>query len=524
MGASSIPSSLRLGALCLLATVAADASAQVDRFQTISALDGVPALADGDRFGVAAATLGDLDGDGTVEVAVGAYGDAEGRGAVWLLSLAPDGSVRVARPIRLDGTEPGDAFGTALAALGDLDGDGTPELAVGADRDDDGGEDRGAVWVLSLGAAGDVRAARKISATAGGLTDVPADGDLFGHSAAALGDLDGDGVPDLAVGADDADDGGPNRGAVWVLFLAADGSVRQSQRISDTAGGFEGALDDGDLFGQAVAGLGDLDADGTPDLAVAASLDDDGGDGQGAVWVLFLRPDGTVRQHQKISATAGGFSGALDPLDVFGSSLVATGDLDGDGTPDLAVGANRDDDGGPNRGAGWLLFLRSDGTARAHQKLSATAGGAVGPLADGDEWNPTAALGDLDGDGAADLLFGSRLSDLGGPTRGAARVLFTGTAVADEARPPASGLVLGPPFPSPTRGRSEVRFQLDAPAWVTVRVVDALGRVLATLVDGDRPAGSHRVALDGSGWAAGVVFVRAEVDGASSSRPLVVVR
>lgn len=510
---------------CLLVLLASDVRAQVVRSQTISALEGgfPDTLADGDRFGVSAAALGDLSGDGTVELAVGATGDA-GTGAVWMLSLNSDGTVRDGFAIRLPGTDPGDAVGTALASVGDLDGDGIPELAVGADRDDDGGENRGAVWILFLDATGEVRSVQKISATVGGLTDPPADGDLFGHSVAALGDLDGDGIPDLAVGGDDADDGGPNRGAVWILFLNADGTVRQTQRISDTAGGFEGVLDDDDLFGQAVAGVGDLDGDGTPDLAVAASLDDDGADGQGAVWVLFLKPDGTVRDHQKISATAGGFGGPLDPFDIFGSSLVATGDLDGDGVPDLAVGANRDDDGGPERGAGWLLFLRRDGTVRAAQKLSETTGGAVGPFQNGDEWNPTACLGDLDGDGFSDLVFGSRLSDAGGPTRGAARVLFTGAGVDAEASPQSGGLVLDAPFPSPARTRAEVRFTLAAPSHVTVRVVDLLGRVRATLLDGARPAGSHRLGVDVEGWTPGAYLVQVVTEAGRASRALVVVR
>lgn len=70
---------------------------------------------------------------------------------------------------------------------------------------------------------------------------------------------------------------------------------------------------------------------------------------------------GTVLSHQKISSTAGGFTGILDNSDRFGSSLASLGDLDGDGVTDLAVGAWTDDDGGFDRGAVWVLFL--DGVA-----------------------------------------------------------------------------------------------------------------------------------------------------------------
>ena len=89
---------------------------------------------------------------------------------------------------------------------------------------------------------------------------------------------------------------------------AQPGMVLSHQKISDTQGGFTGILDHSDAFGVSVASLGDLDGDGVGDLAVGAWLDDDGGTSRGAVWVLFLNIDGTVKSHQKISDTEGGFT------------------------------------------------------------------------------------------------------------------------------------------------------------------------------------------------------------------------
>ncbi len=66
---------------------------------------------------------------------------------------------------------------------------------------------------------------------------------------------------------------------------------------------------------------------------------------------------GTVLSHQKISDTQGGFTGVLDDSALFSGQMASLGDLDGDGLTDLAVGAPRDDDGGFNRGAVWVLFL-----------------------------------------------------------------------------------------------------------------------------------------------------------------------
>ena len=183
--------------------------------------------------------------------------------------------------------------------------------------------------------------------------------DNFGRALANLGDLDSDGVSDLAVGAFLDNDGGTDRGAVWILFMNTDGTVKSEQKISDTAGGFNGILDNGDNFGESVASLGDLDNDGVSDLAVGAILDDDGGIDRGAVWILFMNTDGTVKSEQKISDTAGGFNGILDNSDTFGASVPGMGDLDGDGVTDLAVGADGDDDGGHDFGSVWILFLNA---------------------------------------------------------------------------------------------------------------------------------------------------------------------
>ncbi len=109
------------------------------------------------------------------------------------------------------------------------------------------------------------------------------------------------------------------------------GWVLSHQKISDTEGGFTGILEDRDRFGSSVTSLGDLDGDGVDDLAVGAPSDQNVAVNGGAVWVLFLNADGTVRAHQKISDTEGGFTGTLIDRDLFGISVASLGDLDGDG-------------------------------------------------------------------------------------------------------------------------------------------------------------------------------------------------
>jgi hypothetical protein len=342
--------------------------------QKISLLEGGFAgpLADEDRFGTSVAGLGDLDGDGVPDLAVGAISHDTGstdQGAIFVLFLEADGSVAAQERIgegvggftgQLD---PFDSFGQGLAALGDLDGDGTTDLAVSAPGDDDGGSERGALWILFLLPDGKSRAQQKVSSTSGGFGGALANGDSFGSSVASLGDLDGDGHTDIAAGAAEDNDGGLDRGAVWILSPGPDGVVHREQKISALAGGFTGSLDDLDFLGIAVAGIGDLDCDGLPDVAAGAVGDDDGGSGRGAFWNLFLTESGTVDFPTKVSSTFGGFTGALDGSDLFAVSIAPLGDLDGDGNLELAVGAMLDDDGGDGRGAVWLLYLDGGGCA-----------------------------------------------------------------------------------------------------------------------------------------------------------------
>jgi hypothetical protein len=248
----------------------------------------------------------------------------------------------------------GDYFGFSAAGLGDVNGDDFVDVMVGAMFDDDGGSARGAVYTLCLLMDGTVLSHSKISDLAGGFTGILSDGDRFGFSAAGLGDMNGDDFVDVMVG---AYGDGSARGAVYTLFLLMDGTVSSHSKISDLAGGFTGILSDSYRFGASVANLGDVNGDGFVDVMVGAYGDDDGVSARGAVYTLFLLPDGTVLSHSKISDLAGGFTGILSDGDYFGFSAAGLGDVNGDGFVDVMVGAMFDDDGGYKKGAVYVLFV-----------------------------------------------------------------------------------------------------------------------------------------------------------------------
>jgi hypothetical protein len=197
----------------------------------------------------------------------------------------------------------------------------------------------------------------------------------LGFSLCNLGDFDLNGVPDLVAGAALDDDGAPNAGAIWLIFLNRDGSVLREQKISSLAGGFTGLLESPDQFGDSVAAVGDLNRDGHTEIAVGAVKDGDGGKERGATWILFPNADGTVASHQKISALEGRFPYRLDDIDWLGSALCSLGDLNRDGVPDLAIGARNDDDAGSNKGAFYVAFLNG-----GSQAMTAGSGPATGTI------------------------------------------------------------------------------------------------------------------------------------------------
>ena len=162
--------------------------------------------------------------------------------------------------------------------------------------------------------------------------------------------------------------GGAQRGAIQILFFDNTSNVISANTvtISSTSGGFGTGLEDNDRFGgREVAMLGDLDNDGTKELAVGAFMSNGG---KGAIWILSL--DNTtfnVVSKAKITEGQNGFTDSLttgtNPNGTegaqFGHALAKVGDLNGDGVPDLMTGANQ-----LNEGWGYILYLNADKTVK----------------------------------------------------------------------------------------------------------------------------------------------------------------
>ncbi len=246
-----------------------------------------PDLNNGDNFGSSIANIGDLNGDGILDIAVGALSGE----AIHVMLMNRNGTVSSTIEINaLTEHGPiitsGDRFGVSIANIDDLNGDGISDIAVGAYYDDTNGTNRGTIHVLFMNSDASVSSTIEINdSTANGPTLV--DHDYFGSSIENIGDLNGDGILDIAVGASNDDAGGTDSGTIHVLFMNSDASVSNTIEINNnTANG--PVLNYVDNFGSSITNIGDLNNDGISDIAVGAPGDDAGGPDRGTIHVLFM--------------------------------------------------------------------------------------------------------------------------------------------------------------------------------------------------------------------------------------------
>ena len=134
----------------------------------------------------------------------------------------------------------------------------------------------------------------------------------LGASVASVGDIDGDGIQDLAVGSMSSDSGTDR---VYIMFLRRNGIVRNFTILGDRTGGGPELSGPFTNFGSSVLGMGDFDRDGVPDLVIGAEYYDDGVDlnsRSGALFFCFLRRDGTIKLSRKLSIWSEQKSGTAD--------------------------------------------------------------------------------------------------------------------------------------------------------------------------------------------------------------------
>ncbi len=351
-----------------------------------------------DNFGYSVSTAGDVNGDGYSDVIVGALynqagGNNAGRAYIYFGSAGMDNTA----DIIMTGAA-GEAFGNSVSRGGDINGDGFDDVIVGAYQNSAGGSFAGRAYIFFGGSGMDNTADAILTGTAAG--------DNFGTSVSTGGDVNGDGYANVVVGAPFNDAGGNNTGRVYVYTNSLTGADLPDEF-------FTGAAAE-DNFGTTVSTAGDVNGDGYTDVVIGAPLNDAGGSNAGRVYVYFGGPGMDNTADVIMTGAAAG--------DVFGFSVSTAGDVNGDGSSDVVVGAHQNDAGGTDAGRVYIYFggASMDNTADVIL-MGASAGDYFG-------WSVSTA-GDVNGDGYSDVIVGAPYNAVGGVQAGRAYIYFGGSGM-----------------------------------------------------------------------------------------------
>jgi hypothetical protein len=399
-------------------------------------------MAESDRsnvqFGSAVAGAGDVNGDGFSDVLIGApsFSDGENEeGAVFVWLGSKTGLGSNGDPDNADwsaqGGQGGAYFGGAVAGAGDVNGDGYADVLIGAPGFSDGENetDEGAAFVWLGSATG-----------LGSASDWSVEGDQvgakFGHAAGTAGDVNGDGLSDVLVGAPSFDGAAVDGGRASLYLGSATG-------LGSTPDWSVEGEQQGVEFAYAVGTAGDVNGDGYSDVVIGAPFFEKGPtyhdwqEGGAFVWLgsgsaTGLPCDDPPPDPCETDLKSAAWRAEGDRYNAqLGYAVGTAGDVNGDGYADVVVGAPYFNNGPSDEGQ-VLLYEGSVAGLSVTPRWSAEGdqGGALFGLA-------VAGAGDVDGNGFADVIVGAPLYDKGVPLTDAGRVsLYYGNGGDDQALTP----------------------------------------------------------------------------------------
>lgn len=342
---------------------------------------------DNAEYGFSVGSAGDVNGDGFSDVVVGASGYDrgfvnEGEAYVYLGSAAGLGTTAAWTG---GGDEAGAGYGYSVSSAGDVNGDGYSDVIVGAKDYAPGGEQPIGRAYLYLGSASGLATDAAWTGTPGGQANSD-----YGYSVSTAGDVNGDGFADVLVGAPFFNNSEDNEGQAFLYLGSAAGL--------GTTAAWTG--DDGDQigasYGISASTAGDVNGDGYSDVLVGAFNYTNTQGYEGAAFLYLGSASGL--------STTPSWLGAPDQASAsYGYSARTAGDVNGDGYADIVVGAHFYDNGETDEGRAYLYFGSANGLA--------TTAGWTGESDQADAaygWSVGTA-GDVNGDGASDVLVGAKL-------------------------------------------------------------------------------------------------------------------
>jgi VCBS repeat-containing protein len=379
-------------------------------------------------------SAGDINGDGIEDLMIGARDapfDGSSSGEVYVIFGKSGGFNSSLNISILDGTNgfkikginAADQAGTSISPAGDINGDGIDDLVIGAPNADPKGSDSGQAYVI-FGRNSRFSASLELSSLNGNngftINGIEA-GDRAGTSVSGVGDINGDGVDDLIVGAPGADPNRSGSGQSYVIF-GKTGTFSPSLNLSslDGVNGFKlNGIITGDNSGDSVSGAGDINQDGIDDLIIGATGADPNGNNSGQSYVVY--------------GTSSGFGSSFDLFAVNGSNgfkingiaannqsgnlVNSAGDVNGDGIDDVIIGSNA--------GESYVIYGNPAPNLEPDNTINPVLGFKINGIAPGDNLGHAVnRFGDINGDGIDDLIISAPEADPNGSNSGQIYVLY----------------------------------------------------------------------------------------------------
>ncbi|MBX9257495.1 FG-GAP repeat protein [Desmonostoc muscorum CCALA 125] len=380
-------------------------------------------------------SAGDINGDGFDDLIIGAgradpngqnsagesyvvFGSSSGFGAQFNLS-----SLNGSNGFVINGIDEDDFSGISVSSAGDINGDGIDDLIIGAFSADPNGQDRAGESYVVFGSSSGFDAQFNLSSLNGsnGFVINGIDEDDFSGGGSSAGDINGDGIDDLIIGASGADPNGQDRaGESYVVFGSSSGFGAQFNLSSlNGSNGFViNGIDARDYSGSSVSSAGDINGDGIDDLIIGAfSADPNGQFRAGSSYVVFGSNSGFGAQLNlsSLNGSNGFVINGIDEDDFSGRSVSSAGDINGDGFDDLIIGEfHYEFYDRAVAGKSYVVFGSSSGFSAQLNLLSLNGsnGFVINGINDGDySGRSVSSAGDINGDGFDDLIIGASRAD-----------------------------------------------------------------------------------------------------------------
>ena len=390
-----------------------------------------------DNSGFPVSGAGDINGDGIDDLIIGALNadpnSNNGAGESYVVfgsnSVAPSvelSSINGTNGFVINGIDTSDRSGRSVSGAGDVNGDGIDDLIVGASNAEPNGNSAAGESYVVFGSDSGFTASLDLSAldgTNGFVINGIDEDDYSGFSVSSAGDINGDGIDDLIIGASYAEFGNVYAGESYVVF-GSDSGFAASVELSalDGTNGFVlNGIDEFDRSGYSVSGAGDVNGDGVDDLIIGARIADPNGNNYAGESYVVFGSDSRFAASVELSALDGnnGFVvNGIDANDFSGHSVSSAGDVNGDGIDDFIIGANGADPNGNSAAGESYVVFGSDSGFTTSLELS-DLDGNNGFVVNGTDPNDSSgtsvsSAGDINGDGIDDLIIGAGSADPNG--------------------------------------------------------------------------------------------------------------